>query len=75
MSGDVGALCHISGLGYAESSYWNQHIHISWTISDIDMWQQISNVSSDIDVVQGVFNWYPPKKLKYGKPRLGESTA
>ena len=20
------------------------------------------------------FNWYPPKKLKYGKPRLGEST-
>ena len=24
---------------------------------------------------QGVFfHWYPPKKLKYGKPRLGEST-
>ena len=21
------------------------------------------------------FNWYPSKKLKYGKPRLGESTA
>ena len=21
------------------------------------------------------FNWYAPKKLKYGKPRLGESTA
>ena len=21
------------------------------------------------------FNWYPPKKLKYGKPRLGESSA
>ena len=20
------------------------------------------------------FNWYPPKKVKYGKPRLGEST-
>ena len=20
------------------------------------------------------FNWYPPKKLKYGKPRLGVST-
>ena len=20
------------------------------------------------------FHWYPPKKLKYGKPRLGEST-
>ena len=27
-------------------------------------------------IVQGVFflHWYPPKKLKYGKPRLGEST-
>ena len=25
--------------------------------------------------IQGVFfNWYPPKKLKYRKPRLGEST-
>ena len=21
-----------------------------------------------------VFHWYPPKKLKYGKPRLGKST-
>ena len=20
------------------------------------------------------FHWYPPKKLKYGNPRLGEST-
>ena len=27
------------------------------------------------DMIQGVFfNWYPPKKLKYGKPRLGVST-
>ena len=26
--------------------------------------------------IQGVFfNWYPPKKLKYGKPKLGESSA
>ena len=25
--------------------------------------------------IQGVsFNWYPPEKLKYGKPRLGVST-
>ena len=25
--------------------------------------------------LQGVFfHWYPPKKLKLGKPRLGEST-
>ena len=28
-----------------------------------------------LSVVQGVFfNWYPPKKLKYGKPSLGVST-
>ena len=27
------------------------------------------------DEIQGVFfHWYHPKKLKYGKPRLGEST-
>ena len=25
--------------------------------------------------IEGVFfNWYPPKRLKYVKPRLGEST-
>ena len=24
--------------------------------------------------VKGFFHWYPPKKLEYGKPRLGEST-
>ena len=36
----------------------------------------IKSSSSSIDDIQGVFfNWYPPKKLKYGKPRLGESTA
>ena len=28
-----------------------------------------------VKYLQGVFfNWYPPKKLKYGKPRLGVST-
>ena len=25
-------------------------------------------------VLGDLFPWYPPKKLKYGKPRLGEST-
>ena len=30
--------------------------------------------NSQILIVQGVFcDWCPPKKLKYGKPRLGES--
>ena len=28
--------------------------------------------SVKINLLQGVlFHWYPPKKLKYGKPRLG----
>ena len=29
-----------------------------------------------LSIIQGVFflHWYPPKKLKYGKPRLGVST-
>ena len=28
-----------------------------------------------VEYIQGVFfNWSPPKKLKYLKPRLGEST-
>ena len=28
-----------------------------------------------VGIVQGdFFHWYPPKKLKYGKPGLGEST-
>ena len=31
--------------------------------------------SFDSLYIQGFFfHWYPPKKLKYGKPRLGEST-
>ena len=28
----------------------------------------------DIENTGCFFHWYPPKKLKYGKPRLGEST-
>jgi hypothetical protein len=30
---------------------------------------------STLEIIQGgFFNWPPPKKLKYVKPRLGEST-
>ena len=37
--------------------------------------QAASVTTAFIEYIQGVFfNWYPPKKLKYGKPRLGEST-
>ena len=28
----------------------------------------------NMDITGCFFHWYPPKKLKYGKPRLGEST-
>ena len=41
-------------------------------------WPQFGTIVSGklLFIVQGVFfNWNPPKKLKYGKPRLGESTA
>ena len=37
----------------------------------------IENIAFDIEtwLIQGdFFHWYPSKKLKYGKPRLGEST-
>ena len=27
-----------------------------------------------LSIYRVFFHWYPPKKLKYGKPRLGEST-
>ena len=32
------------------------------------------STKSMMAIVQGVIYWYPLKKLKYGKPRLGEST-
>ena len=36
---------------------------------------RLSNIKFLQCHIQGdFFNWYPPKKLKYGKPRLGEST-
>ena len=36
---------------------------------------QMLAVFIQYEYIQGVFfHWYPPKKLKYGKPRLGEST-
>ena len=34
----------------------------------------IYGVSIDGQYIQGFFSLVPPKKLKYGKPRLGEST-
>ena len=44
------------------------------------LWQNLMTNFNDkymtlLIIIQGVFlNWYPPKKLKYVKPRLGEST-
>ena len=35
----------------------------------------LQNIDQRMMILQGdFFHWYPPKKLKYGKPRLGEST-
>ena len=40
---------------------WNRHRHHKTIIMTI--------------ITTGCFfSWYPPKKLKYGKPRVGEST-
>ena len=59
-----------------------QHIHwkrsadsrwSDWVLSNLIIWSQL--IISHLIILQGVFShWYPPKKLKYGKPRLGEST-
>ena len=41
---------------------------------DINIFKN-DHINTDISYLQGdFFHWYPPKKLKYGKPRLGEST-
>ena len=46
----------------------------SYTVSYLQ--QLIITGLQNVADIQGVFfNWYPPKKLKYGKPRLGESTT
>ena len=38
-------------------------------------WKLSISSSSNHKFIQGdFFHWYPPKKLKYGKPRLDEST-
>ena len=49
---------------------------ILWDIMWDILWDIMIDILWDIFCdIQGVFfNWYPPKKLKYGKPRLGEST-
>ena len=50
---------------------WHGTKLISWYLSPTQ------SMASIIYKTTGCFffNWYPPKKLKYGKPRLGESTA
>ena len=35
--------------------------------------QKLTSEEIIIIIIMFFFNWYPPKKLKYGKPRLGES--
>ena len=38
------------------------------------LWNWWRHGVTDRNSYRVFFHWYPPKKLKYGKPRLGEST-
>ena len=53
---------NISNLLKMYFKFWQQQN--SW--EDLIMWYRVFFFK--------FFNWYPPKKLKYGKPRLGVST-
>ena len=48
----------------------------NWAMSESKRFFAIDEKHKTYLIVQGVFflHWYLPKKLKYGKPRLGEST-
>ena len=50
----------------------NEHSHTSCNLHCKRLCKMLTHLS----IFTGCFfNWYPPKKLKYGKPGLGESTA
>ena len=70
--------CHSSTQWNLSTLDWHKCISAILSISRIkDQGSRIKDQCSNVKkiYVQGVFfNWYPPKKLKYGKPRLGEST-
>ena len=58
-------------LGFSEASLNINQVGVTQSHPPKDQF-----CDSDDDQTTGCFfNWYPPKKLKYGKPRLGESTA
>ena len=43
--------------------------HVRQNLQELDTFHV-----DDTKIQGGFFHWYPPKKLKYVKPRLGEST-
>ena len=59
----------------AEHVFATTLIHVKPTFKDFTRSDATVSQHCLSQDLQGVFfNWYPPKKLKYGKPRLGEST-
>ena len=45
------------------------------TAAQLNLQTLFNIIIKDANEIQGdFFHWYPPKKLKHGKPRLGEST-
>ena len=55
--------------------YYTYIVYSINCISTMRIYNHHDHQEPSIMQVQGVFsNWYPPKTLKYGKPRLGVST-
>ena len=62
----------------------NTHIKNTTKVDEVfrDVWKctriganwVVDHILHFSDYTGCLFHWYPPKKLKYGKPRLGEST-
>ena len=59
------------------SYFFNQDLHVYCIIARYTIYnyqRKSGGTGYDYKVIQGVFSLASPKKLKYGKPRLGEST-
>ena len=66
-----------AGMTFSQASEWVFKLFCGSNIfPEIISLKAISHYDIQPCIIQGVFfHWYPPKKLKYGKPGLGESTA
>ena len=67
--------CDPGQIQQSHQKVWTDQIHIYGShqkvFQKVKMFKQHCQTKLSYRVF---FNWYPPKKLKYGKPRLGVST-